>query len=76
MRHGNTETRHRKIENYVGTVQYTVVIDKRVRIHTADVPMLEEGTFVTHSNSNSNGKCMRHEAASRHTRKVATEVSK
>lgn len=60
IRQCHTETRHRKIEDYVETVRYIVVIDNRVRIHTADVPMLlEERTSVTHSNGNSNGKCSR-----------------
>lgn len=48
MTQGHTEARHRKIEDYVETVQYKVVTDKRVRIHTVDVPMLEDGIIATH----------------------------
>lgn len=59
---GHTETRHRKVAEHVGTVQYVVVVDKRVGTHTAAVPMLEGETVVAHSHRNSHGKCMRHEA--------------
>lgn len=59
---GHTETRHREVAEHVGTVQYVVVVDKRVGMHTAAVLMLEEETVVAHSNRNSHGKCMRHEA--------------
>lgn len=47
---GHTETRHREVAEHVGTVQYVAVIDKRMGMNTAAVPVLEEETDVEHSN--------------------------
>lgn len=53
---------HTEVAEHVGTVQYAVVIDKKVGLHTAAVLMLEEETVVEHSNRNSHRRSMKHEA--------------
>lgn len=50
------------MQQHVGTVQYVVVIDKRVEYTQLRHSMLKEGTVVAHRKRNSHGLYMSHEA--------------